>query len=159
MVYRNMTNREIGELMLRNMDLGSVAVIVREHLLNMSESPERTRQLGLLEEMLQEMARLHEPIHLPPLPTQSVGLKVKNVTGTCPICLDTINRNDTIFKTRCDQLVPHVFHQNCLKRWATISPTCPTCRRNLFTGNSQQTFGLRKKSRKSLKKSRKSKKK
>lgn len=45
----------------------------------------------------------------------------------CSICLETIFTHELCFVPMCE----HVFHKNCLSRWASCAdscPTCPTCR-------------------------------
>ncbi|TKR89254.1 hypothetical protein L596_013389 [Steinernema carpocapsae] len=42
----------------------------------------------------------------------------------CSICHDWLDSSQPISTTFCK----HVFHQNCLSRWSSQSPTCPTCR-------------------------------
>ena len=49
---------------------------------------------------------------------------------TCSICLVDFDFSSdlTIIKTRnCN----HCFHENCLKTWLRIRPTCPNCNNNI----------------------------
>ena len=53
---------------------------------------------------------------------------------TCNICIENFKLNEVYVQTRCG----HLFHNNCLKNWLTVSSinnNCPTCRTNLFTVN------------------------
>ena len=41
----------------------------------------------------------------------------------CSICYERLHTQSTVLLP-CD----HVFHEDCILKWATRSPTCPNCR-------------------------------
>lgn len=48
----------------------------------------------------------------------------------CSICLEDIQHNFHIFKTKCN----HIFHKKCIESWAKSTTsifTCPLCRNNI----------------------------
>ena len=55
----------------------------------------------------------------------------ENKLLSCPICLESIDLNQTIVTSKCK----HTFHNECLKKWLTASSlnnNCPSCRTDLF---------------------------
>lgn len=45
-------------------------------------------------------------------------------TPACVICYENYKEDDVLCVLRCS----HVFHSNCLSRWAATESTCPNCR-------------------------------
>lgn len=44
---------------------------------------------------------------------------------SCNICLEEINKEDSLIKLKCN----HIYHKNCIKEWLTKQSTkCPNCR-------------------------------
>lgn len=58
----------------------------------------------------------------------------------CVICLNSLSNNGVVVRTPCG----HLFHKECLGRWISTDPTCPTCRKVLTVnadGMSKNIFG------------------
>ena len=58
----------------------------------------------------------------------------------CAICLNSLSNNGVVVRTPCG----HLFHEECLGRWISTDPTCPTCRKVLTVdadGMSKNIFG------------------
>ena len=53
----------------------------------------------------------------------------------CPICKDNLS-SGSLSVTPCN----HLYHKNCLRKWCSISATCPTCRTNIKTKKKQLKF-------------------
>ena len=47
----------------------------------------------------------------------------------CAICHQQMNANEEDIRMHTNQVIPHVFHINCINRWyAEGHNTCPICR-------------------------------
>jgi hypothetical protein len=51
---------------------------------------------------------------------------VDTLVGECSICLESVKKNDKIYKLNCG----HIFHIDCLNKWN--KNTCPYCRSNIY---------------------------
>lgn len=55
------------------------------------------------------------------------GLAKFSFSKTCAICQEDYKEEEKLFALRCS----HVFHCNCLNRWAVTEATCPFCRASI----------------------------
>jgi hypothetical protein len=46
----------------------------------------------------------------------------------CSICYNEFNDNEDILKLKCK----HIYHSECIRKWASTSSTCPICRYNII---------------------------
>ena len=53
----------------------------------------------------------------------------------CPICLDNLEKGG-VYGTECG----HVFHAQCLTKWKVHHSTCPMCRHNIGTVQTDSQF-------------------
>ena len=53
--------------------------------------------------------------------------KLNDESKKCVICLEEFENNNLINTLPC----AHIFHSECLKKWVSNKPSCPTCRLNL----------------------------
>lgn len=68
-------------------------------------------------------AQLPEPVRA------SLGT-VQNSDGSpCSICFQDIMLEEQVIVLPCSE--KHIFHENCIRGWTSLKPTCPICRHDL----------------------------
>ncbi len=65
--------------------------------------------------------------------SSSENSKIRQITGTCAICLSTYDKGDTVVWSSYIEC-PHVYHLHCIQTWIskTYTTSCPCCRRNFI---------------------------
>jgi hypothetical protein len=58
---------------------------------------------------------------------EMTSVKIENDDDVCSNCLDKLNSEKEVIKTRCD----HVYHKDCLLVSINNSNSCPLCRRRI----------------------------
>lgn len=58
---------------------------------------------------------------------EMTSVKIENDEEVCSICLDKLNSEKEVIKTKCD----HVYHKDCLTVSINTSNSCPLCRRRI----------------------------
>jgi len=58
---------------------------------------------------------------------EMTSVKIENDEEVCSICLDKLNSEKEVIKTKCE----HVYHKDCLTVSITTRDSCPLCRRRI----------------------------
>lgn len=61
------------------------------------------------------------------LSIEEIRVKKNMCEKMCSICIDNLKVNQKVKLLPCN----HIFHKNCLFKWAKKSSTCPECRQNM----------------------------
>ena len=56
---------------------------------------------------------------------------LESLENVCSICLQTFENVHFKYKAPCN----HCYHNDCIKEWCRINPTCPLCRERITTIN------------------------
>jgi hypothetical protein len=54
--------------------------------------------------------------------------------SSCCICLNEYEAAQELRKLPCE----HHFHKDCVDEWLVVNSTCPTCRKSIYDGGSDE---------------------
>jgi len=81
-------------------------------------------------------------------PSTTTNIPSALTTESCVVCQDTLLTSDQDKQDKqdvelCQMPCQHVFHSSCLLPWLKRSNTCPTCRWEISTDNSEYNLGVK----------------